>query len=220
MKTQLAINNKSIDIYCSASVVERVIYINGGNDVQKIMNRLAGEQAAFIVINNLDWNRELSPWAAPRVFRDGADFSGGGAEYLDELIHDILPAAEAKLGIAPMSRAIAGYSLAGLFAVWVLYRTDLFDCAASMSGSLWYDGFREFICANKPCRVPEKMYFSLGCREKMTKNPRMATIEDCTNIAAAAFCTYGSEVKFEKNPGGHFNDVPERMARGIRFLIS
>ena len=35
---------------------------------------------------------------------------------------------------------IAGYSLAGLFALYALYKTDAFTRVASMSGSLWFPG--------------------------------------------------------------------------------
>lgn len=35
---------------------------------------------------------------------------------------------------------IAGYSLAGLFALYALYKTDVFTRVASMSGSLWFPG--------------------------------------------------------------------------------
>ena len=49
-----------------------------------------------------------------------------------------------------------------------------------------------------------RFYFSVGDRESKTKNPRMATVEDCTRAAAELFRSRGANVKFELNPGGHF----------------
>ena len=37
------------------------------------------------VIEGVEWNRELSPWAADAVFRNGGDFGGGGEVFLGEL---------------------------------------------------------------------------------------------------------------------------------------
>ncbi len=63
---------------------------------------------------------------------------------MDTLTQRIVPLTENHLGYAPEFRGIAGYSLAGLFALWAVYQTGLFDRAASVSGSLWFDGFLTF----------------------------------------------------------------------------
>ncbi len=52
--------------------------------------------------------------------------------------------------------------MAGLFAVYSLYRTDLFCAAVSASGSMWFPDFMEFIDNNNFIKIPEKVYFSLG----------------------------------------------------------
>ena len=80
------------------------------------------------------------------------------------LTHQIIPFTEEKLGYVPKFHGIAGYSLAGLFALWSVYQTDLFDWAASISGSLWFDGFLEFMKANTP--KVKFIYFSLGIKKK------------------------------------------------------
>lgn len=101
---------------------------------------------------------------------------------MDVLTHQIIPYIEEKLGYVPKFCGIAGYSLAGLFALWSVYQTDLFDRAASISGSLWFDGFLEFMKANTP--KVKFIYLSLGDKEKAAKNPRLAAVEDCTAQAA------------------------------------
>ena len=37
----------------------------------------------FLAIGNLNWERDLSPWSAPALGKEGDDFTGGGEKYLD-----------------------------------------------------------------------------------------------------------------------------------------
>lgn len=178
--------------------------------------RRKGRGLALAVISGVDWNRELSPWSAPEVFRDGADFGGQASVFLDMLTHQIIPLTEKHLRCAPEFRGIAGYSLAGLFALWAVYQTDLFDRAASISGSLWFDGFVDFMRVNTP--KAKLVYLSLSDREKAVKNPRLAAVEDCTIQAVELLRAQGVSTVFEMNRGGHFRDIPTRIARGIQEL--
>ena len=77
-----------------------------------------------------DWNRDLSPWQAPPLVRTQPPFQGGAPETLACLTHDLLPALERAEGIRPRSRAIMGYSLGGLFALFSLIESDAFVAAA------------------------------------------------------------------------------------------
>ena len=179
---------------------------------------LNGHNLALAAISGVDWNRELSPWKAPKAFRGGEDFGGRGPALLDTLTQQIIPLTENHLGYAPGFRGIAGYSLAGLFALWAVYQTDLFDRAASISGSLWFDGFLEFIKSGTP--KAKFVYLSLGDKEKLAKNPRLAAVEDCTRQAAELLRVQNIPVVFEMNHGGHFQDIPARIARGISSLMA
>lgn len=62
-------------------------------------------------------------------------FTGGADNYLRLLTEEIIPAAEKEINGVPCWRGIAGYSLAGLFALYGIYQTDLFSRVGSMSGS-------------------------------------------------------------------------------------
>ena len=197
-----------------------VIYTHFAVDeAEAVCSLLKEENLVLISIQGIDWNCDMSPWPAKRAFREGGDFSGGADAYLEKLTKTLIPATEESLGLAPKKRMIAGYSLSGLFSVYVLYKTELFLSAASMSGSLWYDGFLNFIRSNRPVRVPERMYFSLGDKERFTKNSRFAAVEDCTREVSERMAALGATTVFERNPGNHFENVPERVARGIRWLI-
>ena len=137
---------------------------------------------------------------------------------MDTLTQQIIPLTENHLGYALGFRGIAGYSLAGLFALWAVYQTGLFDRAASISGSLWFDGFLEFMTNNTP--KAKFIYLSLGDKEKLAKNSRLAAVEDCTRQAAELLRAHSIPVTFEMNHGGHFQDIPARIARGISSLMT
>jgi len=207
----------TIELFCKKESKGIVYTIMDRKCAENTWRLLKSYKLALAAISGVDWNRELSPWTAPRAFRDGEDFGAQGPALLDVLTQQIIPFTETHLGYLPEFRGIAGYSLAGLFALWSVYQTDLFDRAASISGSLWFDRFFEFMKSNTP--KTKFVYLSLGDKEKAAKNPRLAVVEDCTIQAAEFLKTQGVPVVFELNSGGHFQDVPARIARGINKLV-
>ena len=164
-----------------------------------------------------DWDRDLTPWAAPGLSKKEPDFGGGAEAFLAKLLSAITEA-EGALAAPPQTKLLIGYSLGGLFALWAGTRTDAFPLLASVSGSLWYDGWCEYLEAN-PCRAG-KVYLSLGEREPKARNPRMAQVGLCTERTEALLRTSGAETTLEWNPGGHFNDPEARMAKAVRSLLA
>jgi len=198
---------------------DTAVYLPMSGEEARALAALLPDPRPTLIAVEVDWNRDLTPWPAPRAFRGGEDFTGGAADFLRELTRRLIPEAEARLSVPPARRMIAGYSLGGLFAVYAALSSDCFDLAASMSGSLWYDGFaEEAVSRAGECRAA-RMYFSLGDREARTRNPRMARVEECTRRVEAALREAGVETRLEMNPGGHFQDVPKRIARGIAALL-
>lgn len=188
------------------------------SDVEDLIPLMDNTKIILVAIDGVDWDRDLSPWPAPRAFRGGKDFVGDSDVYCKELTKQIIPSVEAFIGITPKYRAIAGYSMAGLFAIYSLYRTDIFQLVACVSGSLWYDGFLEFMRENRPICLPERVYFSLGDLESRTKNQRLAKVDACTQEAEMLFKNMGVRTIYEINSGNHFSEVLERIAKGLRWL--
>ena len=164
-----------------------------------------------------DWDRDLTPWAAPGLQKSDPDFGGGAESFLAELLAAVAEA-EKALTSPPEAKLLMGYSLGGLFALWAGTRTEEFPLLASVSGSLWYDGWCEYLEAN-PCRAG-KVYLSLGEREPKARNPRMARVGACTERTEALLRASGAETTLEWNPGGHFNDPEERVAKAVRALLA
>lgn len=197
------------------------VYLHAGSEEEaEAIWRLTGGAYVLVCIMGVDWNRDMSPWPAPRAFASGEDFAGGADRYLSELAERIVPEAERSLACKPSMRGIAGYSLSELFALYALYKSDLFTVAGSMSGSLWFDGWMDFM-RGKPLKTAcPRVYLSLGDRESKTKNARLATVESCTRQAAEILRERDADVFLEMNPGNHFVDVAERSAKGIRWMVS
>ena len=105
------------------------------------------------------------------------------------------------------------------YAIYVMYKTNLFARIASASGSFWYPDFKEFVIANKPFKVPEKIYFSLGDKEAKTHNAFLKSVEENTRFLKNHFSQAGIKTTFELNVGNHFQDTTNRMAKGIAWIL-
>lgn len=212
-----------IDMGAGHAPPDTVVYTHlDGDGAREAAALVPPCRAVLAAVDGVDWDDALSPWKAPRAFRGGQDFSGGADAHIALMTGGVMPAVENALGFVPVRRMIAGYSLAGLFAVYALYKTGAFTGVASVSGSLWYDGFVEYM-GNAPLALPARdiiAYFSLGDRESAARNPRLAAVGRCTQEAERLLKQKGASTLFELNPGGHFDDSAQRLARGVAFLTN
>ena len=166
-----------------------------------------------------DWNAELSPWPAKAVFKGEADFSGGGDATLDKIRSAVIPAIRAELSAPSAPVWIAGYSLAGLLAVYALYRLPELAGAVCCSGSLWYPGFLDYAGSHATAAKPQGVYLSLGDREKKSRNPMLSRVEDCTLALRDLLARDGISCTFASEPGNHFQDPEGRLTRGILWCL-
>ena len=213
---------KNIKIFESDS--DLLVYLpafgDEGKEVHDFLKEYDCPDHTLIVINELDWDNELSPWKAEPVFKGEPPFGGGGDRFLLELTQKIMPEVESGLKVKPKKRYISGYSLAGLFAIYSLYKTDIFFGASSASGSLWFPGFQEFAMENEMKRRPESIYFSLGDRESRSRNPLMRKVGEKTEALEKYYESLGIRTTFEMNPGNHFMDSGKRTAKGISWILN
>lgn len=171
--------------------------------------------ATFVVISGVNWEEDLTPWKAPGL--KGGEFAGKAQYFLEMLKADLFFNLEASLRIQKADRSIIGVSLSGLFAVWASLNMPLFGSVGSVSGSLWYDGFLEWMKENKDT-VTGRYYFSLGDKEKDGKNRRLASVEESTLEAVDLLKSVGKEVTFEYNEGNHFGPLIERIEKAINGI--
>ncbi len=219
----MTIEGKKVSIFKTGIAGSPLIILNAVEDDGELIWReaysISGCPFSLAVISGLDWNKELSPWPSPAAFRGSADFSGGADTYLHLLTSSIIPRIIAAIGIEPGYMAIAGYSLAGLFALYSMYRTAIFSRIASISGSLWFPGFQEYAVCNDPLCRPDAVYLSIGDREARTRNAAMQSVGRNTSELAIHYREAGINAFLELNDGNHFHDPAGRTARGVAWLL-
>ena len=220
----IIINGKTINIFLALKPGTPIIYLNTfSNEGQKVYEaaQTAGcPPFTLVAISDLSWNHDMVPWDSPPAFKNAEPCTGGADDYLRLLTEEIIPTAEKEIDGAPRWRGVAGYSLAGLFALYAIYRTDLFSRVGSMSGSLWFPGFREYVLSHTPLRQPDCVFFSQGDRESKTRNPVLRTVQENTE-ALCEFCRgQGIRTVFQLNPGGHHDHPAQRTAAGIQWITN
>lgn len=223
MEERFQAGGKEISLYLSDKRDCPLIVLNtfegGGAQVLAEARKMGGGDFSLLSVGGLDWNRDMSPWECAPVMAQDEGYAGGADSYLSLLLEEILPEGLKRLPESPSWTGIAGYSLAGLFALYALYRTDIFARAASMSGSLWFPGFGDFVRSHDMKRAPEKLYLSLGDKEAKTRNPYLKTVQENTEAAVQLYRDRGLDVTWELNPGNHFRDAELRSAKGILGIL-
>ena len=173
---------------------------------------------SIVVIPGVNWNDELTPWPADGVFKKAKPFSGHASSFLDKLTNEMIPETEKRMGVVDAERTILGVSLSGLFAIWAAFNTDAFTNVISISGSLWYDGFVDWMSENIPSPQVQKVCVLLGEQEKNAKDKRMATVEERSILAANILkAKTTAAVSFEVVEGTHFSPILPRLERAFEI---
>lgn len=221
--TNLTIGGKCVEIYPSADKNSPVIYLNTVSSESEAvlgeLKRIDCPDFSLVVISNLEWNHDMAPWDIPPISHGDTPCTGGADTYMDLLVNEIIPQAEKSLNGVSW-RGIAGYSLAGLFAVYAMYRTDAFSHIASMSGSFWFPDFKEYAMSHEPLKYPEHLYFSLGDKEYKTRNPYLKAVQANIEELVDFYRKQQIDIAFRLNAGSHFTEPVRRSAMGIGWLLS
>ncbi len=173
-----------------------------------LIRESAGDDFCLMALRVGSWNDDLSPWKAQAVFGNEG-FGGRAQDTLDE----ILSFARDK----GKRYYIGGYSLAGLFALWAVYHTEIFAGAAAASPSVWFPGFLDHMETN--AIKTGKVYLSLGDKEEKTRNPVMAKVGDCIREGHALLVQQGIRCVLEWNEGNHFREADRRTAKAFAWLM-
>lgn len=176
-------------------------------------------EVSIVVIEEVNWNDDLTPWPAEGVFKKAKPFGGQAAAFLNKLTNEKIPETERSMGIENAERTLLGVSLSGLFALWSAFNTDAFTNIISISGSLWYDGFVEWMKEQSLSPRIKKVCMLLGEKEKNAKEKRMATVEVRTQTAANILKEKTqASVTFELVEGTHFSPIMPRLERAFEII--
>ena len=211
----MILNNKEVYIFGNTESINQVIYLASGIDrVEEIIDKLNGEVCLAVVIIK-DWNNELSPWPHPSVFGKN-DFGNGADELVEYISNSLIPYLDSLNNRNNIY--LCGYSLAGMFTLYASGIINGLCGVASVSGSLWFTGFEDYLKKHLP--ITNRVYLSLGDKEYISKNKLMSTVKDKTENVYKLLTDNGYECIYESNEGNHFKDVELRMSKAINWLIN
>lgn len=223
-KYQFQIEDKKITVYPCMISDRPVIYLNTfgteGDQVYQILQENGILNFTFVTVTGLLWEQDMTPWVIPSISKNSPPCTGGADHYLQLFTEEIVQKAEEKVELPISFRGLAGYSLSGLFAVYSLYQTEIFSRIASISGSLWFPDFKEYVFSHEMKICPDYIYFSLGNRESKTRNPYLKTVKEQTEAICNFYTQKKIDTVFQLNPGNHYSDTAKRTATGIRWIIN
>jgi predicted alpha/beta superfamily hydrolase len=217
----MEIGGKHITLFGAVDKTLPIVYLHTfrqeGERVWQQCQRMGTRQFVLVEISDLNWDEDMSPWSM-----DGEPFHeesiiGKAGEWLEVLLTEVIPQVEKQVQVS--RRYLAGYSLAGLFALWSIYHTDSFDGIVSGSGSFWYPGFMDYVKSHQPVRFPEAIYFSLGDQESKTRKLLLSGVEDNTRWLCEYYQKKNVNTVFQLNNGNHYIQSDWRMAKGIQWIL-
>ena len=221
----MQIGSRPCRIYGRVNAEYILLQMTGEHELQSMESEVAAiAQGAhhflFAAIPVENWNDALSPWEAPAVWGKQG-FGGKAADTLCFLTEQVVPTLKQQFHLPENVKIIlGGYSLAGLFALYALYQTDVFARAASMSGSFWFEGIMEYVCSHEMKRKPDCLYFSLGDKESSTDNPILNVVQQNTQEIETLCHGKGIETTFVLNSGSHYQACNKRTAAGIHWILN
>ena len=202
-----------------APLVYSIDYHENGQLLLEACRQMDCSGFNLVTISGLHWNQELSPWPIETVVSKDDKFTGEASDWLALLTAEVVSQVERLLDAPPSWRLLAGYSMAGLFAVWTAYQTDLFTRILSASGSMWYPDWLEYAHEHQLAAPLQGAYLSVGEQESTARNAVLQTVGERTRAMAALLAERGIPTKFELNPGNHFKNPPLRVVKGIKWLL-
>ena len=156
-KETFQIADKTCTIYKSEQPEYLLIQPIDEHDLEVLDNEVATIQSltnksfTLVAFEIKDWQSELTPWTAPAVFGK-IPFGDGAVATLSFIKDTLIPQLEQKqlFDKDKIQCVLGGYSLAGFFALWSSFQTELFDGIAAVSPSVSYPQWMEYAESNSP----------------------------------------------------------------------
>ena len=176
----------------------------------------------FVLIDSKNRSDDYTPWPLSASEAMPKDFGGKAAEHLAFITTKVIPFCESEYRFTSSmeKRAIGGYSLGGLFSLYVGVNTDLFGTVLSCSSSLWYPDFLVYL-KEHPFKAPHpKLYMSVGNEEGLTASnltkdqiPNTMAFKDWLEKKFQA-----NDFKFILEEGNHGNNIPRRVEHAVGWV--
>lgn len=229
---QLMSNDTAVPRLMQKSDTLSVIYLPAGGEITQSLPDILKEIKSqniedcyntFIIagFESVNWESDFTPWPAPSPFNKSEAFGGNAKMTLNWILNRYQPELERHFKLKnQINYYILGHSLGGLFALWAVSVSDMFHGCASCSGSLWYDGFMDFI-KTRHFKNESRIYLSLGKNEEKARNAKIASVGNVTRETAELLGNNPNITDFtlQWQEGGHFNDMILRIAQAILWIV-
>lgn len=190
-----------------------VYWIGFEEETENIFSHL-DSHAIYVYISVNDWEAELTPWP----IKESSAFKGNAKDFSERLLC-IVDELERKFQIVPCRRILAGYSLAGLFSLWMSKNISPFDSFVCASPSTWYPEFLDYYLSTPFLSKPRSIYLSLGDQEGQTKNNLFKSVAINTEKISSYLKSEKIHSVYVVNKGNHFSDPIGRTVQGIRWIF-
>lgn len=226
MNFHLTIKDRNVYVFQKDETVPQPLLIFNSN-LQNVQAGLALYQKSletcpaytFVMLTDIVWDHDLSPGNCPPTFVGDQACTPGAMAYKEFIIHQVIPAVQENTKTEYTSTSIAGYSMAGLFALYAGLTSDCFDKVLSASGSMWFPGFVDFVKETPKPKQLSAVYLSLGRKEKQARNTYYQSVEADTEEICKELQEKGIETTFVLQPGGHMTDPMGRILQGITWIL-
>ena len=225
-KNEMMICGKKCILYLNEDTEYILIQPVDENDISvldsevKHIEENADRNFSLVAFKIEDWNSELTPWEMP-LLRGKGNFGDGATRTLEFIKNDLISAVSEYINTEnkEIKYILGGYSLAGLFSLWSVYQTDIFEGIAAISPSVWYKRWIEYVEVRKP--LSEKIYLSLGDTEEKTKHQILSKIGNNIRKQHEILKNSGNmKIVLEWNEGNHFQNPDIRTAKGFLWVMN
>lgn len=146
----------------------------------------------LVAISNLDWNQTPGTVRLPSECRTMHWWCGRLFATFDQGDHpNSRERGWRSSSLAWNRRAFSGWAVCSVF--------HLPD--GLVYPALCFPDMKEYIFSHKPKRQPDCMYFSLGDKERKTRNPVLRSVRQNTEEIQAFYQDKGIETVFQLSPG-------------------
>lgn len=190
------------------------VIVGVGYPVGLYWNTLAPRIRDFTPTADAEWVDELS-----KRLQFSSQGSGGAAAFLEFVAKDMLPVVEARYRLDNRRRALHGYSMGGLFAVYtLLHASELFESYLIGAPGLDWDGGlvwtleREYAHMHKDLRA--RIFLTAGRLDERNV-PDVQKLAELVRSRQYPSLVLRTEV-FDNET--HNSAIPLTLSRGIRWL--
>ena len=225
-KNEMMICGKKCILYLNENTEYILIQPVDENDISVLDNEVkhieenTDRNFSLVAFKIEDWNSELTPWEMS-LLRGKGNFGDGAAGTLEFIKNALIPALSEYINAEnkEIKYILGGYSLAGLFSLWSVYQTDIFEGIAAVSPSVWYKKWIEYVETEKT--LSEKIYLSLGDTEEKTKHQILSKIGENIRKQHEILEKSGNvKTVLEWNEGNHFKNPDIRTAKGFLWVMN